>query len=100
MTTGKKTASQAGKDLRDPKTPKKDRGPIASDLAQAARKPKSKKRKWAMTTTGAISNANSARSATDTNQKLNYIAQAISELARAVAVIEQDVKHIKRQTSA
>jgi hypothetical protein len=42
MTTGKKTASQAGKDLRDPKTPKKDRGPIASDLAQAARKPPAK----------------------------------------------------------
>jgi hypothetical protein len=37
MTTSKKTASQAGKDLRDPKTPKKDRGPIASDLAQAKR---------------------------------------------------------------
>jgi hypothetical protein len=53
-----------------------------------------------MTTTGAISNANSAPSATDTNQKLNYIAQAISELARAVAVIEQDVKRIKGQTSA
>jgi outer membrane murein-binding lipoprotein Lpp len=53
-----------------------------------------------MTTTGAISNANSARSATDTNQKLNYIAQAISELARAVAVIKQDVKRIKGQTSA
>jgi hypothetical protein len=42
MTTSKKTASQAGKDLRDPKTPKKDRGPIASDLAQAARRPKPK----------------------------------------------------------
>jgi hypothetical protein len=35
MTTSKKTASQAGKDLRSPKTPKRDRGPIASDLAQA-----------------------------------------------------------------
>ena len=32
--TSKKTASQAGKDLRDPKTPKKDRAPIASDLSQ------------------------------------------------------------------
>jgi hypothetical protein len=40
MTTSKKTASQAGKDLRNPKTPKQDRGPIASDLAQA--KPKKK----------------------------------------------------------
>jgi hypothetical protein len=36
--TSKKTASQAGKDLRDPKTPKKDRGPIASDLSQAKKK--------------------------------------------------------------
>ena len=31
-------ASQAGKDLRDPKTPKKDRAPIASDLSQARKK--------------------------------------------------------------
>ena len=38
--TSKKVASQAGKDLRNPSTPKKDRGPIASDLAQA--KPKKK----------------------------------------------------------
>src|SRR5450756_1013361 len=36
--TSKKTASQAGKDLRDPKTPKKDRAPIASDLSQARKK--------------------------------------------------------------
>lgn len=35
--TFKKTASQAGKDLRDPKTPKKDRALIASDLSQAKR---------------------------------------------------------------
>jgi hypothetical protein len=28
------------KDLRNPDTPKRDRGPIASDLAQARRKPK------------------------------------------------------------
>jgi hypothetical protein len=40
MTTSKKEARKAGKDLRDPKTPKKDRGPIASALAQAARKKK------------------------------------------------------------
>ena len=33
---------QAGKDLRDPKTPKKDRGPIASALAQTPRKKKRK----------------------------------------------------------
>jgi hypothetical protein len=38
MSTSKKVASQAGKDLRDKKTPKKDRGPIASDLAQAKKK--------------------------------------------------------------
>jgi len=38
--TSKKTASKAGKDLRDPKTPKKDRAPIASDLAQAQHKKK------------------------------------------------------------
>jgi hypothetical protein len=36
--TSKKIASQAGKDLRDKKTPKKDRGPVASDLAQAKKK--------------------------------------------------------------
>jgi hypothetical protein len=40
MTTSRKEASQAGKDLRNPNTPKRDRGPIASDLAQARRKPK------------------------------------------------------------
>jgi len=40
MTTSKREASQAGKDLRNPKPPKRDRGPIASDLAQAARKKK------------------------------------------------------------
>jgi hypothetical protein len=39
MATSKKEASLAGKDLRDSKTPKKDRGPIASALAQA-KKPK------------------------------------------------------------
>ena len=38
MSTSKKVASQAGKDLRDSKTPKKDRAPIASDLAQAKKK--------------------------------------------------------------
>ena len=36
--TSKKIASQAGKDLRSKKTPKKDRGPIASDPAQAKKK--------------------------------------------------------------
>lgn len=40
MVTSKKVASQAGKDLRNPSTPKKDRAPIASDLKQAAKKPK------------------------------------------------------------
>ncbi len=37
MPTSKKVASQAGKDLRDPKTPKRDRGPIAAALAEAKR---------------------------------------------------------------
>jgi hypothetical protein len=40
MSTSKKEASQAGKDLRDPKTPKRDRGPIASALAQSKKKGK------------------------------------------------------------
>jgi hypothetical protein len=39
--TSKRIASQAGKDLRNPKTPKADRGPIASALRQY---PGSKKR--------------------------------------------------------
>jgi hypothetical protein len=43
MTTSKGTASQAGKDLRDPKTVKKDRPPIASALAQAGTKPNKNK---------------------------------------------------------
>ena len=38
MTTSKKQARQAGKDLRRPSTPKRDRGPIASALAQAKKK--------------------------------------------------------------
>jgi len=45
MTTSKKEASKAGKDLRNPKTPKRDRGPIASALAQAKHHPKKKKSK-------------------------------------------------------
>jgi hypothetical protein len=45
MTTSKNEASIAGKDLRDPKTPKNDRGPIASALAQAKHKAKPKSRK-------------------------------------------------------
>jgi hypothetical protein len=40
MTTSKKTASQAGKDLRNKKTPKRDKGPIASALAQASSRKK------------------------------------------------------------
>lgn len=35
MATSKKVASQAGKDLQNPKTPKADKGPIASALSQA-----------------------------------------------------------------
>jgi hypothetical protein len=38
MPTSRKEASQAGKDLRNPKTPKVDRGPIASALAQAKKR--------------------------------------------------------------
>ena len=38
MPTSRKEASQAGKDLRNPKTPKADRGPIASALSQAKKK--------------------------------------------------------------
>lgn len=40
MATSKRVASQAGKDLRNTKTPKRDRGPIASDLAQTPKKKK------------------------------------------------------------
>lgn len=35
--TSPPVASQAGRDLPDPKTPKRDRGPIASALAQKRR---------------------------------------------------------------
>lgn len=38
--TSPEVASQAGRDLADPKTPKKDRAPIASALAQAKPNPK------------------------------------------------------------
>jgi hypothetical protein len=40
MPTSSKQASQAGKDLRKPSTPKADRGPIASALSQAKHSPK------------------------------------------------------------
>ncbi len=40
MATSKRESSQAGKDLRNPNTPKRDRGPIASALAQTPHKPK------------------------------------------------------------
>jgi hypothetical protein len=43
MTTSKKEASQAGRDLRNKKTPKRDRGPIAAALAQAKHRPKKKR---------------------------------------------------------
>lgn len=42
MPTSKKVATQAAKDLRDPKTPKADKAPIASSLAQAKGKKKKK----------------------------------------------------------
>jgi hypothetical protein len=38
MATSKPVASQAGKDLKKPSTPKADRPPIASALAQAKKK--------------------------------------------------------------
>lgn len=38
VTTSKKEASQAGKDLPKKSTPKIDRGPIASALAQAKKR--------------------------------------------------------------
>jgi hypothetical protein len=38
--TSPRVASQAGKDLRDPKTPKRDRAPIAAALAETRRKKK------------------------------------------------------------
>jgi len=38
MATSKREASKAGSDLRNPKTPVRDRGPIASALAQSPRK--------------------------------------------------------------
>jgi hypothetical protein len=43
--TSPNVASQAGKDLRNPQTSKKDLGPIASALAQAKPTPKSPKKK-------------------------------------------------------
>ena len=40
MATSKKVASQAGKDLANKGTPKRDRAPIASDLSQSKQKKK------------------------------------------------------------
>jgi hypothetical protein len=45
LATAKKIAHKAGIALQDPKTPKKLRPIIASDLAQAPDKPKHKKKK-------------------------------------------------------
>jgi hypothetical protein len=42
MPTSKKVAKQAGRDLRNPETPKKDRAPIAAALAETKRKPAKK----------------------------------------------------------
>jgi hypothetical protein len=42
MTTGKKPAHYAGKELRDPKSPKSEKSVAGSDLSQA-RKPSSPK---------------------------------------------------------
>jgi outer membrane murein-binding lipoprotein Lpp len=100
MATSKKEASIAGKDLRDPKTPKKDRGPIASALAQAKHKPK-KKGKWPMGTKAAVEGyCVSALRSTSAEEKLDYLARAIAELADFVDDIENDVRRIKRATSS
>ena len=44
MTTGKKAASAAAKELRSAKSPKPERRVAGSDLAQAKRKPPKPKR--------------------------------------------------------
>jgi hypothetical protein len=49
-----------------------------------------------MTISAAKNNARSARSASGTDQKLNYLAQAIYELAKVIGDIEDDVARIKR----
>jgi hypothetical protein len=48
----------------------------------------------------AKSNALSARSASGTDQKLSYLAQAVYELAKVVGDIEDKVDRIKRATRA
>ncbi len=53
-----------------------------------------------MSISSAKSNALGARSASSTEQKLNYLAQAIHELAKVIGDIEDDVAKIKRKTSA
>lgn len=53
-----------------------------------------------MSVNSAKSNALSARSASDTNSKLNYIAQAIHELAKAVGDIENNVRRITSKTGS
>jgi hypothetical protein len=45
MVTSKKVGSQAGRDLGNKATPKRDRAPIASDLSQVKRHTPSKKAK-------------------------------------------------------
>ena len=49
-----------------------------------------------MSISAAKSNAMSARNASGTDLKLNYLAQAIYELAKVVGDIEDDVVRIKR----
>lgn len=49
-----------------------------------------------MTISAAKSNALGARSAAGAEQKLNYLAQAIYELAKAVGDMEDDVARIKK----
>jgi hypothetical protein len=51
-----------------------------------------------MTISAAKSNAMSARSASGTEQKLNYLAQAVYELAKVLGEIEDDVVRIRKAT--
>jgi hypothetical protein len=51
-----------------------------------------------MSATSAKTHAMRARRATNTDEKLTYLAQAIYELAQSVASIEADVHRIKNAT--
>lgn len=51
-----------------------------------------------MSITSAKSYARNARNAADTDEKLDYLAKAIEELAKVVGNIEYEVGQIKRAT--